>query len=294
MPRSDASGPAGSLLSKASGVFLSRDRRLRNGWWVAIFLATLAILLFPALLISSRLGRELSIWEQALLIGVATIAVQALRRRPVTEVTGAFGLRAVKELGAGIGLGFLLMIVPAAVLWLAGWVRFDATAAGPPALVSAVVMMTGVAVAEELLFRGVLFQRLIAGIGVWPAQVVVGLLFVLTHLGNPGMDGDTRLLASLNIFLASMLFGQAYVRTRGLALPIGLHLTANVTQGVLLGFGVSGNAEPSLLSPEFVGGADWLTGGAFGLEASVFGLITVAVMLGWLVTGRRRADPAGL
>lgn len=90
---------------------------------------------------------------------------------------------------------------------------------------------------------------------------------------------DRRLLAGANIFLASILFGLAYVRTRSLALPLGLHWSANLVQGVVLGFGVSGDAQPGLLTPLFRIEKDWLTGGAFGLEGSLPGLITVVALL---------------
>lgn len=258
-----------------AAAFVNRDRRLRNGWWVAAFLALLAALLAPAILVAARLGRELTIFDQVVIIALATLAIQALRRRTVFEVTGRPDLRWIGHLCLGLVLGGLLMAAPAFALMLGGWVRWEIAAATPSALWSAVLLMGGVAVAEELLFRGVLFQRLIAGIGLWPAQIVIGLFFVLTHLGNPGMDGATRIWAGVNIFAASILFGLAYVRTRSLALPIGLHFMANVTQGIVLGFGVSGAAEPSLLKPIGTPGMDWLTGGAFGLEASLPGLITV-------------------
>lgn len=275
-------------------LLLNRDRRVREGWWIVAFLALLALQLVPLVLVSARTGREVSIWDQALIIGVATVLVQVMRRKPVLEVTGTPGRGSAGRLGAGLLLGGLLMAVPAGLLWATGAVSLGSGADDPRALGSAVLMMAGVAVAEEMLFRGVLFQRLIAGVGLWPAQVAVGLLFVLTHLGNPGMEGATRLWAGANIFCASLVFGLAFVRTRGLALPIGLHLMANVTQGVLLGFGVSGNAEPSLLVPAFHIEADWLTGGTFGLEASLPGLIAVLVLLAvFIAAGRNGTASAG-
>lgn len=287
MPDTHTIEPKAARLPSASRIFLNSRRQLRNGWWIAAFFALLAALLFPAILISARMERPVSIWEQVLLIAVATTAIQALRRKPLTEVTGRPDLRALRGLVVGLGLGFLLMAIPAAVLWFAGAVRFHAGSADLSALLGGVVLMGGVAIAEELLFRGVLFQRLVAGVGVWPAQIAVGLLFVLTHLGNPGMDGEAQLMAGANIFIASLLFGLTFLRGGGLAMPIGLHFMANVTQGLLLGFGVSGNTDPGLLTPEFVSEARWLTGGAFGLEASLPGLVTLAVMVAWFALRRR-------
>lgn len=274
-----------------TAAFVNRDRRLRNGWWVAAFLALLGALLAPAILVSAHLNREVAIFDQMVIIALATLAIQALRRRSVFEVTGRPDLRWIAHLCLGSALGGLLMAAPAVVLMLGGWVRWEVAAANPTALWSAVLLMAGVAVAEELLFRGVLFQRLIAGIGHWPAQIVIGLFFVLTHLGNPGMEGATRIWAGVNIFAASILFGLAYVRTRSLALPIGLHFMANVTQGIVLGFGVSGAAELSVLSPVRQAGMDWLTGGVFGLEASLPGLIAVlAIVLAFALPRRAIAS----
>ncbi|MGH8106819.1 MAG: lysostaphin resistance A-like protein, partial [Arenimonas sp.] len=146
-------------------------------------------------------------------------------------------------------------------------------------LLSGLSMCISVALAEELLFRGFIFQRFIDGLGQWPAQLVLAGWFLLTHLNNPGMTGSIKFLAGLNIFLASIMFGLAFLRTKSLAMPIGLHFMANWMQGSVLGFGVSGNDSSGFFIPAFNGGPDWLTGGQFGLEASVPGLVCVVVTI---------------
>lgn len=262
-----------------AALFVGPARRLRNGWWIAAFFAILALLLFPTILIAARFKREVTIAEQALIIVLATLAIQALRRKPMSEVFGKIDGRWLTHLAVGGLLGGLLMAMPALALMAAGLVRFDASQASSQVLGSALLLMAGVALAEELLFRGILFQRLIDGLGLWPAQILTALLFVLTHLNNPGMEGATRIWAGCNIFLASILFGLTFARTRSLAMPIGLHFMANVMQGVVLGFGVSGENEPSLLIPTFEAAPVWLTGGAFGLEASLPGLLALMALL---------------
>ncbi len=276
MPRSNTLRPARPSVPQ---LFLNDQNGLRNGWWLAIFLGLLAGLLVGTILLSAQTGHEISVWEQAGLIAVATIAVQRLRRKSIREVTGALNGRALRDVAVGLFAGFLLMAVPACLLWSSGIVRLDLAPADLGSCLTAIGMMLGVAVAEELLFRGVLFQRRVAGAGVWVAQLVVGAFFVLTHLQNPGMDGTTQLWAGLNIFIASLVFGQAYLRTGGLALPIAIHFMANVTQGIIFGFGVSGHEEPSVFQPTFNLDAAWLTGGDFGIEASVLGLVAITVAL---------------
>jgi membrane protease YdiL (CAAX protease family) len=113
-------------------------------------------------------------------------------------------------------------------------------------LASSLFLFAGVALAEELLFRGFVFQRLISGLGPGSAQVLIAVFFLLTHLNNPGMSGGIKVMASINIFLASILFGLAFLRTRSLAMPLGLHWMANWVQGGVPGFGVSGTEVTGL------------------------------------------------
>jgi membrane protease YdiL (CAAX protease family) len=115
-----------------------------------------------------------------------------------------------------------------------------------------------------LLFRGFIFQRLIAGLGQWPTQLIMAGFFLLTHLNNPGMTGTIKVMASINIFLASIMFGLAFIRTKNLAMPLGLHFMAKWMQGGLLGFGVSGTEQPGLLNLIVAGIPEWVTGGSLG------------------------------
>jgi len=260
-------------------VRLNAHGKLRNGWWAAIFMGVLTLLLLPCLLASQHFGRELSIAEQAVIILAATWIRQLLRRMPLSEVLGRLNGQWARQLALGCGLGAALMLAPALVLALGGWISWRPNPAGLDAFTASLAVMAAVAVAEELMFRGFLFQRFVAGLGVWPAQILIGGLFLLTHLDNDGMQGAAKVWAGINIFLASILFGLAYLRTQSLALPIGIHFMANVTQGGVLGLGVSGASEQGLLAPHLARGMTWLTGGSFGLEASLPGLVAVIVLL---------------
>ena len=151
-------------------------------------------------------------------------------------------------------------------------------------------VLAAAAVTEEVLFRGYLFQRFIDGLGMWPAQFVIAALFTLTHSDALREIGAQGLLAGTNIFLASLMFGLAFLRTRSLALPLGLHFAANVVQGPVLGFGVSGDDQSGWLTPVMAGDPSWMTGGAFGLEASIPGLacviLMILVLLAWQPQGK--------
>jgi uncharacterized protein len=265
--------------------FLNSERQLRNGWWILVFFLVLAMFLVPTMIRAQQSSRDVAIGMQAILIMLTSFMCQLLRRKPLAELLGRFNVRWVRELFLGGLIGSALMLIPALILGLFGWVDWQWNTTAFSVLSSSLFLFVGVAVTQELLFRGFVFQRLISGLGQWPAQMIVSAFFLLTHWNNPGMTGSAKLMASINIFLASIMSGLAFIRTRSLAMPLGLHWMANWMQGGILGFGMSGTARLGLLKPLFGEAPAWLTGGQFGLEASVPGLIcliaTVVILSKW-------------
>ncbi len=262
-----------------SNPFRNADKELRNGWWIAIYFLLMAMMIFPLTFYVRQHEGEVEIWQQACMSIIAAIALQRLRGKPLSEMWGAFDITWGKYLVWGSLLGCLLMVLPALVLVLSGQVTLHFNSLSLSLLLTGLGSCAAVAIAEEVVFRGVFLQRLRAGMGTIAAQIIVAAYFWLTHSGNPGMEGHIKILASINIFLASILFGLTYLKTNGLAMPIGLHLMANFTQGTIFGFGVSGHSEYGVLSPQFESKQDWLTGGQFGLEASLPGLLFVIIFI---------------
>lgn len=256
-------------------VFLNADRRLRSGWWIALFFVILAALLFPLLLLAREDGTGVPLLHQAGVVLAASLICQALRRKPMSDLVGALDWRWPRQLLIGALLGAALMAIPALVLGLTGAMSWRLNPDWPSSIAPLLALLAAAALTEELLFRGFLFQRLIDGLGAWPAQLIIAALFLLTHSDALRDQGALSYLAGANIFLASVMFGLAYLRTRSLAMPLGLHFAANAVQGPLLGFGVSGDEQAGVLAPIFHDAPTWLTGGSFGLEASAPGFICV-------------------
>jgi len=284
--------------------FLDADGRLRNGWWVLGFLLILGALLlgFRGLLVPvlKRHGIKSGMWLEgvlALFTLAATWACTRLRGDSLDSVGFVLDRRWAVEAAVGFLCGGGLMVLAAALVWVAGGVTWTLDPARSlHGLMSGLLVFAVVALFEEGLFRGFVFQRMLDGLGVWPTQVLLALLFALSHWGNPGMHGATRLWATVDIALAALFLGLAYLRTRSLALPVGIHLGWNWTQGNVLGFGVSGIKEGAgWLHPVFLGRPEWVTGGVFGLEASVFGVVAVvvAMLLLWRWSGSRDVSRRG-
>jgi membrane protease YdiL (CAAX protease family) len=204
------------------------------------------------------------------------------------ESFASLGLRWDRRFARDLLLGALggagIIGTSAVIVFGAGGFYFTRTSGvGVQSLLQGAWFYLAVAWFEEVLFRGYAFQRTIRGLGFTSSQWLFAVLFGLIHWGNPGMHGTTKIWASLNIGLAAMLLGFCYLRTRSLALPIGVHFGWNWTQGNLLGIGVSGAANQGWWSPVFHHRPGWLTGGTFGLEASLpCALVsTVAIFALW-------------
>lgn len=272
-------------------IFFNADHRLRNGWWMLIFVGFVVATHFvytPLVHGLRNLGLAKEWLEPAsfvFILGVTWVCT-LLRKEPLSSVGFRLDRRWLKESAVGLVLGMASMLLAVALIWAVGGVHLELNPTRSlGALAYGFYMFAFVALFEETLFRGFLFQRLLDGTGIWVAQIALGLLFALGHWNNPGMAGATKLWATLDIFIGAVLLGVAYLRTRSLALPVGLHLGWNWMQGHVLGFGVSGVALQGWFHPVFLGKAEWLTGGSFGPESSVFAvvadLITLVLLWRW-------------
>lgn len=144
-----------------------------------------------------------------------------------------------------------------------------------------IVLLTGVVAGfvEEVLLRGIIFRWLEEFAGSWAALLVSSLIFGFMHQMNPGASIWSSLAISIE---AGVLLGGAYMLTRNLWLAIGLHAGWNVTQGFVWGVPVSGNPFVGMVESGLYG-PDWLSGGAFGLEASVIALVVATSAGAWMV-----------
>jgi uncharacterized protein len=137
----------------------------------------------------------------------------------------------------------------------------------------------GAAFVEELIFRGILFRWIEEFGGSWLALAVTSALFGLAHIGN---DGATWFSSVAIAIEAGLLLGGVYMLTRSLWAPIGLHFGWNVTQGLIWDVPVSGHDVDGLLEAK-MSGDPLLSGGSFGLEASVIALVVATLAGVWLV-----------
>jgi len=201
----------------------------------------------------------------AVALGGYTAYVRVMEKRSVTELSTR---GAALELGTGLGLGALLFSVTIGIL--AGLGVFRVTGQnGWQSMLAFLPACIFAGFLEEILIRGILFRILEQWLGSWIALAISAIIFGALHLFNPG----ATLFAGAAIAIeAGILLAAAYMLTRRLWLCIGTHIAWNFTQGGIYSVAVSGGGGKGLLQSKLVG-PEYLTGGAFGAEASVVALV---------------------
>jgi len=230
---------------------------------------------------------------------------------------GGPALRSLSELVGGAVMGLVLVLLALILPALLGHVAIHPVAPSQ-AWLTLPVWFVGLLVAaawEEIAFRGYGFQWLCRSTGnvlaraiapvaplnpqvpaQWLARaggVTVGAAaFGAMHMGNPGAD----VVSTLNTMLAGVWLAVAVFRARSLWLAVGMHFGWNFSLGPVLGTPISGlgGADSHLSIPSLfqtsLDGPHWLTGGSYGLEASVSGTVVLFVAIAIAALWPRRPD----
>jgi membrane protease YdiL (CAAX protease family) len=187
----------------------------------------------------------------------------------------------LRDLGMGLALavGMLALTLAGAFLFGKTTVEWSASGSVLPAIGLTLAVLALGALNEELVFRGYPFQIFLKGIGPWGAMLLISSIFGLLHLNNEGATA----VSTLNTVLAGVLLCLAYLKTRSLWLPYGIHLGWNAGLAVVLGYPVSGIDTVSILKTH-VAGSEAILGGSYGPEDGLLG--TVIFLAGALAISR--------
>jgi membrane protease YdiL (CAAX protease family) len=258
-----------------------RNARLKAHPLFRIVIATLAVIVPIALtlmLIQQALDKTMRhAWPQllctVLCVATYTLYVRKVEKRDVSELSSYCALR---EVGLGAVIGSVAILVVIGTLIASDVIQISGS--NPwVAMLSPIPELTLVAIFEEILFRGILLRILDTWIGRLPSLLVSAGLFSLAHLPNAGIS----LLGIAVTIAAGLLFGVAYFSTRRLWLPIGIHFSWNFMSDAVFSLPTSGHLAKGLLQSQ-VSGSEWLSGGTYGIEASLVTLVVISVAALWL------------
>ena len=284
-------------------LFINSAGRLRSGWRLAVF-----VLLFVLLNIAFQIvviggiravcsltpcfGSGLTMGDNAqdILIRLSLLAsslaagyfcARLIEGLPWRSLGLSLHAGWFRDLLIGSAIGIASLALAAAIATAGGGLRFAFSTAGIFPQVAKTLVLSGVlfifaALAEEALFRGYPLQTLtrarLAVLGV----LLTSVPFAAVHLQNPNVaQGFTF----VNTALAGVWLAMAYLRTRSVWFPLGVHWAWNWALGSLFGLPVSGItriAPHPLLQGTDLGPA-WLTGGSYGIEGGVACTITLVI-----------------
>ncbi|MHC4695991.1 MAG: lysostaphin resistance A-like protein, partial [Planctomycetota bacterium] len=260
----------------------TRTGQIRVGWKAAVFVG-LAVVAHALALVSvlaiAHLNPRINpvpifpLAAALFILACSWISLRFMDGQPVRAIGVGLDRRWPTHLTLGILSGAALLAGSWAIFIMSSCAAARVSAelsAAWASLISGAILCIGVALQEELLFRGYFFQ-ILARRDLRIATILSGLLFVATHLPNAGGASP---LAILNIFLLHVLFVACYLRTRSLWVPIGQHAAWNFAQAFVFGMPLSGRKPPSSVIVTEMETGLW-AGNEFGPE----GGLVVTVML---------------
>jgi membrane protease YdiL (CAAX protease family) len=280
-------------------LFINRVGRLRSGWRVLIFALVFLILSFLmgiAVGIGSKLtiqlapNRAVAHYLENLILRSVLLFATLLAGYICTRWLEGLPWRALglwlhagwlRDFFVGSLIGIASLALATAIATAGGGLSFtvsgrDALLQVAQTLLFSALLFIVAALAEEALFRGYPLQTLIRAKLAWLAVLLTSIPFAAVHLKNPNVAAG---FTFINTALAGVWFAVAYLRTRSLWFPLGIHWAWNWALGSLFGLPVSGIndlAPHPLLHGTDLGPA-WLTGGSYGIEGGVACTITLVV-----------------
>lgn len=278
--------------------FINSAGRLRSGWRLLIFLLIFVVMLFVIgtaarigyavvmlILPSARFGTYIEnvlfrVTFLAASLAAAFVCTRWLEGLPWRAIGLSLHSGWLRDFLIGSVVGIASLALATGIATAGGGLTFTIFRGSVlqvvKTLVFSAVLFVLAALAEEALFRGYPLQTMtragLASLGV----LITSVAFAGIHFENPNFEQGIPLL---NLVLAGVWFGVAYLRTRSLWFPLGIHWAWNWALGSLFGLPVSGITSiapyPLLRGTDL--GPAWLTGGSFGIEGGIACTVTLII-----------------
>lgn len=284
-------------------IFFNSNHRVRPFWRLVLFLSITFIINIPLQIILQE------VLDQGLLRGIisgtiyfASVIISLFIQIKYLDKSSfkKYGLQInnvwLKEFGIGMLIALFQLLIFFGILYATDNIDIlDFFTTNSPnysfiaGLLSELFGLIIGSTVEEIFFRAFLFYVFYEALRIFKKDpnkraflilVLISPLFGLAHAGN---DGATT-LSTINLGLDAMMMCLPFLITGRLGMSIGMHLSWNFVQGVILGFPISGNiAKVNFISINTTDNV--LTGGAFGLEGSILlillDIIAVVLILYW-------------
>jgi len=203
-----------------------------------------------------------------------SLYVRFVEKRKAFEISRE---KSIVEFGWGILISFALVGFMVLLMYILGYYRVIETNS-PQIIVDSLFFFGMGAFLQVLAFRVVLFRLFEESLGSWLAFILVAAIFSVAHIQNP----NSSLWSTLALIITDILLVAAFIYTRRIWLVWSIHMGWNFFQDGIFGMPNSGITDFQSWIQPAISGPEWITGGSFGIEASVIAVclsLAVAIVI---------------
>lgn len=243
---------------------------------------------FVAFIENNDLFFVLIVYATALTLILAYIFAKKILKRTNLSL-GLVDPNKLKSYGKGIFLGFAMLSLVLLILKTLGFAEIvrEANAFDLKLFLIFLPAWMIQGFEEEFLLRGILMNQMAARGKIRIAILANSLIFSIFHLGNAGFD----LMASVNIFLMGLVFSLIFYLEDSLYLVGAAHSFWNMAMANIYGIPVSGNSPTKFtLFNTSLKGPEIISGGSFGIEASIITSLVLGLILIYLIRKIKKQD----
>lgn len=203
---------------------------------------------------------------------ITLLYVKCVEKRKLSKILFQIDKKSLLHFLKHFLLGSFLVAGIIGILLMAGGYRFEGKGeVAVSFLILALFAYMIQGTVEEVMCRGFLQNTLQEKIGMAGAVGISSIMFILPHIPTiVTMEGGLAVCAVINLFLVSVLFSLVMVKSNSVLAAGGMHVGWNFVLNVVFGLTVSGKeAVQGMILISDQSKMEWLTGGSYGIEASV-------------------------
>lgn len=176
-----------------------------------------------------------------------------------------------KEMLGGFALGFLTISLTISILYFLDYYQF-LSISGSHYSLKLFGLLAVAALIEDLFFRGIIVRECENWLGT-NITLIIAMLFEADHLFNP----NANLFSIFFILIWGFTMAMLFVYTKRIWLPFFFHLGWNFAQP-FYGSNLTGLDDMGRIIQSKLDGPEILTGGAVGVEGSIFTAVFLLII----------------
>jgi len=197
---------------------------------ILFYICSIAVLIFTSIFtknVSAKIADQLSILCATILTFILVLIFTHWEKLKLKDVGIIPGRKSTMRFFTGFSAGLLMAVIQALIVLGFGHFQLKLV---PKITIAEIFLLLllylFVACREELVFRSYSLRSL--GYSLTPiiALIIITVIFILEHV----VSGMTWKMAMLGSGAGGILFGLAALKTKGIALPVGLHSAWNFGQ----------------------------------------------------------------